>query len=104
MEDIDEYDKKCKVEPLMRALKEGDTEAWINGRRRDHGAERAALPLWEGSKVGGEICYLITFGLQFFLLVLVLPAVLTVFLSVFLMHSVHFSACCDCPPVVSKGI
>lgn len=51
MEDIDEYDKKCKVEPLMRALKEADTEAWINGRRRDHGFERAALPIWEGGKV-----------------------------------------------------
>lgn len=51
MEDIDEYDKKCKVEPLMRALKDGDTEAWVNGRRRDHGFERAALPLWEGTKV-----------------------------------------------------
>eukprot|EP00904_Undaria_pinnatifida_P003436 jgi/Undpi1/13093/HiC_scaffold_8.g02755.m1 len=50
MEDIDEYDKKCKVEPLMRALKEADTEAWINGRRRDHGFERAALPIWEGGK------------------------------------------------------
>jgi len=25
---------------------------WINGRRRDHGAERAALPVWEGKKVG----------------------------------------------------
>lgn len=51
MDDIDEYDKKCKVEPLMRALKESETEAWINGRRRDHGFERAALPLWEGQKV-----------------------------------------------------
>lgn len=54
MEDIDEYDKKCKVEPLMRALKESETEAWINGRRRDHGFERAALPLWEGQKVRQE--------------------------------------------------
>lgn len=51
MEDIEEYDKKCKVEPLMRALKETETEAWINGRRRDHGFERATLPLWEGNKV-----------------------------------------------------
>lgn len=57
MEDIDEYDKKCKVEPLMRALKEGDTGAWINGRRRDHGAERAALPIWEGTKVKGGYLY-----------------------------------------------
>jgi len=51
MEDIDQYDFKCKVEPLQRALKESGTEAWINGRRRDHGAERASLPVWEGDKV-----------------------------------------------------
>ena len=41
MEDIDAYDLKCKVEPLQRALKEYNSDAWINGRRRDHGAERA---------------------------------------------------------------
>ena len=51
MEDIDQYDYKCKVEPLMRALKETNNDAWINGRRRDHGAERASLPIWEGDKV-----------------------------------------------------
>lgn len=51
MEDIDQYDFKCKVEPLQRALKESGTDAWINGRRRDHGAERASLPVWEGDKV-----------------------------------------------------
>jgi 3'-phosphoadenosine 5'-phosphosulfate sulfotransferase (PAPS reductase)/FAD synthetase len=51
MEDIDQYDMMCKVEPLQRALKESDTDAWINGRRRDHGFERAALPVWEGTKV-----------------------------------------------------
>jgi len=51
MEDIDDYDMKCKVEPLQRALKEANSDGWINGRRRDHGAERAALPVWEGSKV-----------------------------------------------------
>merc|ERR1711967_73072 len=44
-------DKKCKVEPLMRSMKESDTDSWINGRRRDHGAERASLPVWEGNKV-----------------------------------------------------
>lgn len=52
-EDIDQYDFKCKVEPLQRALKEADTNAWINGRRRDHGAERATLPVWESDKVCG---------------------------------------------------
>lgn len=33
MTDLEDYDKKCKVEPLMRAMKEADTDAWINGRR-----------------------------------------------------------------------
>ena len=51
MKDIDEYDKLCKVEPMNRALAEADSDAWINGRRRDHGAERAALPVWEGKKL-----------------------------------------------------
>ena len=35
----------------MRSMKESDTDSWINGRRRDHGAERASLPVWEGNKV-----------------------------------------------------
>ena len=39
------------MEPLQRALKETGTDAWINGRRRDHGAERASLPVWEGDKI-----------------------------------------------------
>mmetsp|Transcript_862 Transcript_862/g.2967 ORF Transcript_862/g.2967 Transcript_862/m.2967 type:complete len:164 (+) Transcript_862:1-492(+) len=51
MKDIDEYDRLCKVEPLQRALAETSTDAWINGRRRDHGAERASLPVWEGQKI-----------------------------------------------------
>mmetsp|Transcript_24038 Transcript_24038/g.26306 ORF Transcript_24038/g.26306 Transcript_24038/m.26306 type:complete len:301 (-) Transcript_24038:260-1162(-) len=51
MKDIDKYDMLCKVEPMNRALKEHNSDAWINGRRRDHGAERAALPVWEGKKV-----------------------------------------------------
>jgi phosphoadenosine phosphosulfate reductase len=49
--DIDRYDMLCKVEPMNRALKEHDSDCWINGRRRDHGAERAALPVWEGKKL-----------------------------------------------------
>ena len=36
---------------MNRALKEQNSDCWINGRRRDHGAERAALPVWEGGKV-----------------------------------------------------
>jgi phosphoadenosine phosphosulfate reductase len=51
MKDIDEYDKLCKVEPMNRALSEANSDGWINGRRRDHGAERAALPVWENKKV-----------------------------------------------------
>ena len=51
MKDIDKYDMLCKVEPMNRALKEQNSDCWINGRRRDHGAERAALPVWEGKKV-----------------------------------------------------
>lgn len=51
MQDIDKYDMLCKVEPMNRALKEQDSDSWINGRRRDHGAERAALPVWEGKKL-----------------------------------------------------
>ncbi len=49
--DIEQYDMLCKVEPMNRALKEQNSDCWINGRRRDHGAERAALPVWEGKKV-----------------------------------------------------
>jgi thiol-disulfide isomerase/thioredoxin len=41
----------CKVEPMNRALKEKDSDCWINGRRRDHGAERASLPVWEDKKL-----------------------------------------------------
>lgn len=51
MKDIDKYDMLCKVEPMNRALKEQNSDCWINGRRRDHGAERAALPVWEGKKL-----------------------------------------------------
>eukprot|EP00271_Cylindrocystis_brebissonii_P011921 TRINITY_DN29944_c0_g1_i1.p1 TRINITY_DN29944_c0_g1~~TRINITY_DN29944_c0_g1_i1.p1 ORF type:complete len:351 (-),score=66.84 TRINITY_DN29944_c0_g1_i1:449-1420(-) len=45
--DIDEYDKICKVEPFGRALKTLEVDAMINGRRRDHGAERAHLGVFE---------------------------------------------------------
>lgn len=50
-EDIDAYDKLCKVEPLQRALAEFSSDCWINGRRRDHGAERASLAVYEGTKL-----------------------------------------------------
>jgi len=51
MKDIDQYDMLCKVEPMNRALKEQNSDCWINGRRRDHGFERASLPVWEGKKL-----------------------------------------------------
>jgi phosphoadenosine phosphosulfate reductase len=49
--DIDAYDELCKVEPLKRAMSEKNTDCWINGRRRDHGAERASLSVCEGKKL-----------------------------------------------------
>ncbi|GJP31608.1 hypothetical protein CLOM_g14410 [Closterium sp. NIES-68] len=45
--DIDEYDQICKVEPFSRALTSLNVDAMINGRRRDHGAERAHLEVFE---------------------------------------------------------
>ena len=45
MTNIDEYDRICKVEPFGRSLRELQVDAMINGRRRDHGAERAHLQL-----------------------------------------------------------
>jgi phosphoadenosine phosphosulfate reductase len=53
--DIDEYDRICKVEPFARSLRELRADAMLNGRRRDHGAERAALELWEGSGEAGTL-------------------------------------------------
>ena len=46
-EDIEEYDRVCKVEPFSRLLSTLDTKCMINGRRRDHGFERAFLEVWE---------------------------------------------------------
>lgn len=49
--DIEEYDRICKVEPFGRALKTLEVDAMINGRRRDHGAERAHLEVFEEGKM-----------------------------------------------------
>lgn len=53
--DVKGYDTLCKVEPFNRARAEafdGQTaDCWINGRRRDHGEERASLHCWEGAKL-----------------------------------------------------
>ena len=58
MQDLEDYDKKCKVEPLQRAMKEANTDAWINGRRRDHGAERAYIDIAEVAPIGGGLAKL----------------------------------------------
>eukprot|EP00793_Prasinoderma_coloniale_P000744 PRCOL_00003894-RA len=50
-ENIEEYDRVCKVEPFQRGLKELQCDAFINGRRRDHGFERAFIPLFEEGKM-----------------------------------------------------
>lgn len=47
-ENIDEYDRVAKVEPFQRALKDLNCAAMINGRRRDHGNERAFIDVYEG--------------------------------------------------------
>lgn len=47
MTDVDRYDQLAKVEPLNRALTELEADAWINGRRRDHGFDRAFLDVYE---------------------------------------------------------
>jgi len=46
-ENIEEYDRVCKVEPFGRGLKTLQTQAMLNGRRRDHGEERAFIPVYE---------------------------------------------------------
>lgn len=48
--DIEEYDRICKVEPFDRSLNTLKVDAMINGRRRDHGADRAHLEVVEGGK------------------------------------------------------
>lgn len=48
-ENIEEYDRVCKVEPFGRGLKTLETQAMVNGRRRDHGAERAFIPVYEAT-------------------------------------------------------
>ncbi|KAL1529890.1 hypothetical protein AB1Y20_000819 [Prymnesium parvum] len=57
-EDIEQYDKVCKVEPFQRGLKELGTDIMINGRRRDHGAERAYIDIAEIAPIGGGLAKL----------------------------------------------
>mmetsp|Transcript_12537 Transcript_12537/g.30757 ORF Transcript_12537/g.30757 Transcript_12537/m.30757 type:complete len:446 (+) Transcript_12537:74-1411(+) len=51
--DIEQYDKVCKVEPFQRGLKTLKTGVMLNGRRRDHGVERAYIDLFENAPIGG---------------------------------------------------
>jgi phosphoadenosine phosphosulfate reductase len=57
-EDIEQYDKVCKVEPFQRGLKTLGADIMINGRRRDHGAERAYIDIAEIAPIGGGLAKL----------------------------------------------
>jgi 3'-phosphoadenosine 5'-phosphosulfate sulfotransferase (PAPS reductase)/FAD synthetase len=54
-EDIDEYDRVCKVEPFQRGLKTLQTDCMINGRTRWQGFERAWINLFENAPIGGGL-------------------------------------------------
>jgi phosphoadenylyl-sulfate reductase (thioredoxin) len=54
-ENIDEYDRVCKVEPFQRGLKTLKTDCMINGRTRWQGAERAWIDLFENAPIGGGL-------------------------------------------------
>jgi phosphoadenosine phosphosulfate reductase len=54
-ENIDEYDRVCKVEPFQRGLKTLKTDCMINGRTRWQGAERAWIDMFENAPIGGGL-------------------------------------------------
>jgi phosphoadenosine phosphosulfate reductase len=54
-EDIDEYDRVCKVEPFQRGLKTLKADCMINGRTRWQGFERAWINLFENAPIGGGL-------------------------------------------------
>lgn len=54
-EDIDEYDRVCKVEPFQRGLKTLNTDCMINGRTRWQGIERAWIDMFENAPIGGGL-------------------------------------------------
>lgn len=54
-EDIEEYDRVCKVEPFQRGLKTLNTDCMINGRTRWQGFERAWINLFENAPIGGGL-------------------------------------------------
>ena len=51
-EDIEQYDKVCKVEPFQRGLKTCKTDCMINGRTRWQGFERAWIDQFENAPIG----------------------------------------------------
>lgn len=51
-EDIEQYDKVCKVEPFQRGLKTLKTDCMINGRTRWQGIERAWIDQFENAPIG----------------------------------------------------
>jgi phosphoadenosine phosphosulfate reductase len=51
-EDIEQYDKVCKVEPFQRGLRTLNTDVMINGRTRWQGFERAYIDLFENAPIG----------------------------------------------------
>jgi len=53
--DVEQYDKVCKVEPFQRGLKTLNATVMINGRRRDHGEERAFIDIAEVAPIGGGL-------------------------------------------------
>mmetsp|Transcript_22139 Transcript_22139/g.30814 ORF Transcript_22139/g.30814 Transcript_22139/m.30814 type:complete len:434 (+) Transcript_22139:59-1360(+) len=54
-ENIDEYDRVCKVEPFQRGLKTLNTNCMINGRTRWQGMERAWIDTFENAPIGGGL-------------------------------------------------
>lgn len=51
----EKYDRICKVEPFQRALNELEVDCLVNGRRRDHGHERAHLELFDAASPGEPV-------------------------------------------------
>jgi len=54
-EDIEQYDKVCKVEPFQRGLSTLKTDCMINGRTRWQGFERAWINQFENAPIGGGL-------------------------------------------------
>jgi len=54
-EDVEQYDKICKVEPFQRGLKTLNTDCMINGRTRWQGFERAWIDVFENAPIGGGL-------------------------------------------------